>query len=121
MSPSGQDALQAETTFLECVASRFGAARPKPVPGRFFRFARLSQTDQVKAAMVRRGLYDRELLAGLPHNRSLVFHGYQPRLFGLSRQRTGRLTAFMYSILPPENNSSDFRIWKLFQMHGSAA
>jgi hypothetical protein len=93
MNPSGQDALQAETTFLECVASRFGAARPKPVPGRFFRSARLSQTDQVKAAMARRGLYDRGLLAGLPHNRSLVFHGYQPRLFGLSRQRTGVLVA----------------------------
>lgn len=93
MSPSGEDALQAETTFLDCVASRFAAARNKPIPGRFFRTARLSQTEAVKQAMARRGLYDANLLADLPQNRSLVFHGYEPRFLGLSKQRTGVLAA----------------------------
>ena len=46
MTLDGHDALHAETTFLDGVAARFQAARSKPVPGRQFRTAHLTEGGQ---------------------------------------------------------------------------
>jgi len=97
MGDLAEEQLDLEMQFVAGVQGKLARAQGRELVGDVFRLAHHDQTDQVKALMAARGMYDRGVLGRLPRNRRVVLHAYR-RWWWLGRKRLGVTVA---SVLSP--------------------
>ena len=85
-------ALEVETEFLAGAEANLEAAKGRELRGAIWDTARHDEASRLRSLMTQRGLFDRELLNELPHNRRVAMHGYERRWWG-GKRRTGLAVA----------------------------
>jgi hypothetical protein len=104
MGDRAEKLLQLEMQFVAGVQAKLAQAQGHELAGDVFRLAHHDQTDQVKALMAARGMYDRRMLGRLPRNRRVVLHAYKRRWWWLGRKR---LSVTVASVLSPAEQLID--------------
>ena len=83
MNAPRQHALQVESEFLAGVQGNLVQFADRFLRGSWFQRTERDQADIVRAALIDRGHFDRDLLRQLPLGRTLVLRGFERRwLFG---------------------------------------
>ena len=87
-----------EERFLAGVSGRLADARGQQLRGSIWKDVREDDSDALRAMMARRRMYDRTLLAALPHNRRVELRGFD-RSWLFWKKATGRAIASVMSPL----------------------
>ncbi len=75
MSSSAEHASEIEAEFLAGVRANIGPATAKLLGGKWLEHEEHDASEQVRAAMVDRRIYDRGKYARMPHGRTLTVRG----------------------------------------------
>ena len=80
MSEAAQRALSAETEFLAGVSSNLMHAANLLLRGHWFEKSERDAAEGARAALIERGIFDRDMLKRLPTGRTIRWTGYERRL-----------------------------------------
>ena len=83
MKPAATHAKECESSFLAGVQANLQDVGGRLIAGKSFRREEYDEAERLRAAMVDRRIFDRELFAELPHGRGLIVRGFERRwIFG---------------------------------------
>ena len=79
MKTSALKAQEVESTYLAGASANLKTVGSKIIAGAWFKREDHDQGEKVRAAMVDRRMYDRDLYASMPHGRGITVRGFQRR------------------------------------------
>jgi len=89
LNAAAGDALRVENAFLSGVRANIEGCKGTHLRGDEWRVVEEDDADALRALMASKRMYDRALLAKLPHNRRTVVSGYERRFLFWKKQTGG--------------------------------